>query len=227
MSEVAFQTSLAESELKISPAAAEQLKNLISSVEEDIAGIRIFVSGGGCSGMTYGMTYAESIGKTDKVLEGDGFKVAMSALDSGRMGIAAQALGLAQGALDAALQYAHERQQFGRFLKDFQAIQFKLADMQTRIDASRLLLHRAAAVKDAGKRFSQEAAMAKLYCSETAMYVTNEAVQIHGGYGYTPEYPVERMMRDAKITEIYEGTSEIQRIVIAANLLRDWAKAHS
>jgi len=159
--------------------------------------------------------------------EGDGFKVAMSALDSGRMGIAAQALGIAQGALDAALQYAHERQQFGRFLKDFQAIQFKLADMQIRIDASRLLLYRAAAVKDAGKRFSQEAAMAKLYCSETAMYVTNEAVQIHGGYGYTPEYPVERMMRDAKITEIYEGTSEIQRIVIAANLLRDWAKAHS
>ncbi|MBU0518696.1 acyl-CoA dehydrogenase [bacterium] len=159
--------------------------------------------------------------------EGDGFKVAMSALDSGRMGIAAQAVGIAQGALDAALKYVHERQQFGKFLKDFQAIQFKLADMDTRIEASRLLLYRSAAIKDSGKRFSKEAAMAKVYCSETAMYVTNEAVQIHGGYGYTPEYPVERMMRDAKITEIYEGTSEIQRIVIAATLLKEWAQAHS
>ncbi len=158
--------------------------------------------------------------------EGDGFKVAMSALDSGRMGIAAQALGIAQASLDASLQYVHERQQFGKYLKDFQAIQFKLADMETRINAARLLLYQAAAKKDRGERFTKEAAMAKVYCSETAMWAATEAVQIHGGYGYTVEYPVERFMRDAKITEIYEGTSEVQRIVIAANLLKEWAKAH-
>lgn len=158
--------------------------------------------------------------------EGEGFKVAMTALDSGRMGIAAQALGIAQGSLDAALQYAHERQQFGKFLKDFQAIQFKLADMETRIQAARLLLYQSALKKDAGGRFTKEVAMAKVYCSETAMWAATEAVQILGGYGYTTEYPVERFMRDAKITEIYEGTSEIQRIVIAANLLAEWAKAH-
>ncbi|TKJ41519.1 acyl-CoA dehydrogenase [candidate division LCP-89 bacterium B3_LCP] len=158
--------------------------------------------------------------------EGDGFKVAMTALDSGRMGIAAQALGIAQGSLDASLQYAHERQQFGKFLKDFQAIQFKLADMETRIHASRLLLHQSALLKDAGKRYTKEVAMAKVFCSETAMWAAEEAVQIYGGYGYSTEYPVERFMRDAKITEIYEGTSEIQRVVIAANLLAEWAKMH-
>ena len=158
--------------------------------------------------------------------EGDGFKVAMTALDSGRMGVAAQALGIAQASLDASLQYVHERQQFGKYLKDFQAIQFKLADMETRIQAARLLLYQSALKKDSGQRYSKEAAMAEVYCSETAMWAATEAVQIYGGYGYTTEYPVERFMRDAKITEIYEGTSEIQRIVIAANLLAEWAKVH-
>jgi butyryl-CoA dehydrogenase len=158
--------------------------------------------------------------------EGEGLKVALTALDSGRMGIASQALGIAQGALEAALQYAHQRQQFGQFIKDFEATQFKFADMETRIQASRLLLYQAALKKDAGQRYTKEAAMAKLFCSETAMWVANQAVQIYGGYGFTTEYPVERFMRDAKITEIYEGTSEIQRIVIAANLLSEWAKAH-
>ncbi|RJP75069.1 MAG: acyl-CoA dehydrogenase [Candidatus Zixiibacteriota bacterium] len=158
--------------------------------------------------------------------EGEGMKVALSALDSGRMGIGAQALGIAQGALDASLQYVHQRQQFGQPLKNFQAIQFKLADMEMRIQAARLLLWQAALKKDRGERFTKESAMAKLFCSETAMWVTNQAVQIHGGYGFTTEYPVERSMRDAKITEIYEGTSEIQRLVIAAGLLAEWARAH-
>lgn len=158
--------------------------------------------------------------------EGDGLKVALTALDSGRMGIAAQALGIAQASLDASLQYAHERQQFGKYLKDFQAIQFKLADMETRIQASRLLLYQAALKKDRGERYTKEVAMAKVYCSETAMWASTQAVQIYGGYGYTTEYPVERFMRDAKITEIYEGTSEVQRIVIAASLLADWTRAH-
>jgi len=158
--------------------------------------------------------------------EGDGLKVALTALDSGRMGIAAQALGIAQASLDESLKYAHQRKQFGQFLKDFQAIQFKLADMETRIQAGRLLLYQAALKKDRGERHTKEVAMAKVYCSETAMWASTQAVQILGGYGFTKEYPVERFMRDAKITEIYEGTSEVQRMVIAANLLADWAKAH-
>ncbi len=158
--------------------------------------------------------------------EGEGFKIALTALDSARMGVASQALGIAQASLDASLDYVHERQQFGKYLKSFQAIQFKLADMETRINAARLLLYQSALKKDSGQRYSKEAAMAKVYCSETAMWAATQAVQIFGGYGYTTEYPVERFMRDAKITEIYEGTSEIQRIVIAANLLGEWAKAH-
>jgi alkylation response protein AidB-like acyl-CoA dehydrogenase len=158
--------------------------------------------------------------------EGDGFKVAMRALDSGRMGIASQALGIAQASLEASLQYAHERQQFGKFLKDFQAIQFKFADMETRINAARLLLYQSAWKKDSGAKYTKEAAIAKVYCSETAMWASTEAVQIYGGYGYTTEYPVERFMRDAKITELYEGTSEIQRIVIAANVIKGWAQLH-
>jgi butyryl-CoA dehydrogenase len=151
--------------------------------------------------------------------EGDGFKVAMSTLDGGRIGIAAQAVGIAQGAYEAALNYAKQRTAFGNTIASFQAIQFMLSDMATEIEAARLLMYRAALAKDSGKRFSKEAAMAKLFASETAMKHTIKAVQIHGGYGYSTEFPVERAMRDAKITEIYEGTSEIQRLVIAHSIL--------
>ena len=152
--------------------------------------------------------------------EGEGFKVALSTLDGGRIGIAAQAVGIAQGAYEAAIQYSKQRTAFGAQISDFQAIQFMLADMATDIEAARLLTYRAAMAKDSGKRFSKEASMAKLFASETAMKHTVKAVQIHGGYGYSKEFPVERAMRDAKITEIYEGTSEIQRMVIAESLLR-------
>ncbi|MCI0613130.1 acyl-CoA dehydrogenase, partial [bacterium] len=152
--------------------------------------------------------------------EGEGFKVALSTLDGGRIGIAAQAVGIAQGAYEAAIAYSKQRTAFGSQISDFQAIQFMLADMATEIEAARLLTYRAAMTKDSGKRFSKEASMAKLYASETAMKHTVKAVQIHGGYGYSKEFPVERAMRDAKITEIYEGTSEIQRLVIAESLLR-------
>jgi butyryl-CoA dehydrogenase len=151
---------------------------------------------------------------------GEGFKVAMKTLDGGRLGIASQALGIAVGAFEASLSYAQERRQFGKPIGANQAIQWKLADMATRIDASRLLIHRAAQLKDAKKPYSKEASMAKVYASETAMWAATEAVQIHGGNGYTKDYPVERAFRDAKITEIYEGTSEIQRMVIANNLLK-------
>lgn len=149
---------------------------------------------------------------------GQGFKIAMATLDGGRIGIAAQALGIAQGAIDLASAYVKERIQFGKPISAFQNTQFTLADMQTRVDASRLLVYRAACMKDAGEKYSAEAAMAKLFASETAGYVTSKAVQLYGGYGYTREYPVERMMRDAKITELYEGTSEVQKMVIAANM---------
>ena len=151
--------------------------------------------------------------------EGDGFKVAMATLDGGRIGIAAQAVGIAQGAYESALDYAKQRTAFGHPVAEFQAIQFMLSDMVTEIEAARLLTYRAALAKDSGKRFSKEASMAKLFASETAMKHTIKAVQIHGGYGYSKEFPVERAMRDAKITEIYEGTSEIQRLVIAHSLL--------
>ena len=154
--------------------------------------------------------------------EGMGFKVALTALDSGRLGIASQALGIAQGAMEEAVKYSKERQQFGRPICDFQAIRFKLADMESRIQASRLLIYRAAFMKDKGVRFTKEAAIAKLFASETANFVTEEALQIHGGYGYTKDYPVERMFRDARVTEIYEGTSEIQRLVISKALLNEY-----
>jgi butyryl-CoA dehydrogenase len=143
----------------------------------------------------------------------------MKTLDGGRIGIAAQALGIAQGAIDETIKYVKERKQFGKSLSKFQNTQFELADMQTRTDAARLLVYRAAFRKDNGLPYSKEAAMAKLYAAETSMWVTTKAVQLHGGYGYTREYPVERMMRDAKITEIYEGTSEVQKMVIAGNIL--------
>lgn len=153
--------------------------------------------------------------------EGEGFKIAMATLDGGRVGISAQAVGVAQGAFDAALAYAREREQFGRPIADFQAIQFYLADMQTEIDAARLLTWKAAWAKEHQKRYTLEAAQAKLFSSEMAQRVTNKALQIHGGYGYTREYDVERFFRDARITEIYEGTSEIQKMVIADWVLQD------
>lgn len=152
--------------------------------------------------------------------EGEGFKIAMSTLDGGRIGIAAQSVGIAQGAYEEALNYAKQRVQFGKPISTLQAIQFKLADMAVNIKASRLLTYEAAWRKSNNMEYGLAAAMAKLKASETANWVANQAVQIHGGYGYTREYPVERMMRDAKITELYEGTSEIQRVVIANNILR-------
>jgi alkylation response protein AidB-like acyl-CoA dehydrogenase len=151
--------------------------------------------------------------------EGKGFTVAMATLDGGRIGIAAQALGIAQAAYDVAREYALERRQFGKRIADFQAIQWKLADMATELDAARLLVYRAAWLKQEGKPHTEEGAKAKLFASEMARRQTAEAIQILGGYGYTKEFPVERYYRDAKITEIYEGTSEIQRLVIARSIL--------
>ncbi|MFC0516853.1 acyl-CoA dehydrogenase [Mucilaginibacter angelicae] len=151
---------------------------------------------------------------------GFGFKFAMSLLEGGRIGIASQALGIASGAYELAKQYAKDRKTFGKPLADHQAIQFKLADMATEIEAVRLMCLKAAWLKDHGKPYAQASSMAKLYASEVAMRTTTEAVQIHGGYGYVKEYHVERLMRDAKITQIYEGTSEIQRIVISRTLLK-------
>ena len=151
---------------------------------------------------------------------GEGFRIAMKTLDGGRMGIASQALGIAQGAMDETVKYVKERKQFGRSIGQFQNTQFQLADLQTRIQAARLLVRKAAWKKDMKQPYSADSAQAKLFAAETAMEVTTKAVQFHGGYGYTREYPVERMMRDAKITEIYEGTSEVQRMVIAAALLK-------
>jgi butyryl-CoA dehydrogenase len=152
--------------------------------------------------------------------EGEGYKVALSTLDGGRIGIASQATGIAQGAFEAALSYAQQRQAFGHPISDFQAIQFMLADMATEIDAARLLTRRAAWKQDSGARFTMEASIAKLFASEMSTRVSHKAIQIHGGYGYSSEYPVERAYRDSRITEIYEGTSEIQRLVIAAWVLK-------
>lgn len=153
--------------------------------------------------------------------EGQGFKIAMMTLDGGRNGIAAQAVGIAQGALDAATAYAKERKQFGKPIGKLQAIQFKLADMATQIEAARLLTYQAAWLESQGLPYGKASAMAKLYAGDAAMQVTTEAVQVFGGYGYTREYPVERFMRDAKITQIYEGTNEIQRVVIANHLMKE------
>jgi butyryl-CoA dehydrogenase len=151
--------------------------------------------------------------------EGQGFKIAMETLNGGRIGIGAQALGIAEGAFERALAYSKERNQFGHPISELQAIQFKLADMYTRIETSKLLVYRSAWLKENNKPFAADSAMCKLHASETAMYVAREAVQIHGGYGYVTEYEVERMYRDAKITEIYEGTSEVQRLIISRALL--------
>jgi len=152
---------------------------------------------------------------------GEGFKIAMATLDKGRIGVAAQALGIAQGSFEAAVAYAKERKQFDKPIAAFQGVSFQLADMATQIEAARLMVYNAAHRASIGLSCSKESAMAKLFASETAMRVTTASVQVHGGYGYTREYPVERMMRDAKITELYEGTSEIQRLVIAAAITRD------
>ncbi|MGH2449443.1 MAG: acyl-CoA dehydrogenase [Chloroflexota bacterium] len=152
--------------------------------------------------------------------EGEGFRVAMSALDSGRIGISAQAVGLAQGALDLAVGYANQREQFGKPIASFEGLQFMIADMATAVDASRLLTWEAAAAHDRGEPYTRQASMAKLFATDTAMRVTTDAVQVFGGYGYITEFPIERYMRDAKATQIYEGTNEIQRLVIARDLLQ-------
>jgi len=171
---------------------------------------------------TVGVAFEEMFIPDEQVLgEPDhGFIYAMQGLNGGRMGIAALAIGIAQAALEHSIRYAGERRQFGRPIKDFQGVQFKLANMATRVEAARGLLHRAALLKDEGQKVSSIASMAKLFASETAMYVTTEAIQVFGGYGYMKEYPVEKLFRDAKVTEIYEGTSEIQRTVIARELYR-------
>ncbi len=152
--------------------------------------------------------------------EGKGFGIAMSTLDGGRIGIAAQALGIAEGALDEAIKYMKQRKQFGKPIGAFQGLQWYVAEMATKVEAARLLVYKAAFKKQSGQSYGLDAAMAKLYASETAMEVTTKVVQILGGYGFTKDYPVERMMRDAKITEIYEGTSEVQKMVIAGNILK-------
>ncbi len=167
-----------------------------------------------CTYDNYELPVSRRLGK-----EGEGFKIAMTVLDAGRIGIASQALGIAEAAFEASVAYAKERSAFGQKIGEFQAIQWMIADMATRIEASRWLIYSAANKKDRHERFTQEASMAKLYASETAMWVTTKAIQIHGGMGYSKELPVERYFRDAKVTEIYEGTSEIQRLVIARNAL--------
>ena len=176
---------------------------------------------------TYELIFTDCRIPKDNLLgkKGEGFKIAMHTLDGGRIGIAAQALGIAEGALETTVNYVKERKQFGRSIAQFQNTQFVLADLATKIEAAKLLVYKAARKKDeyqsgAKVSYSVEAAMAKLYAAEVAMEVTTKCVQLHGGYGYIKEYDVERMMRDAKITEIYEGTSEVQRMVISANLLK-------
>ena len=157
--------------------------------------------------------------------EGEGFRIAMSMLDSGRIGVAAQALGVARAAFEDSVRYAQQRQAFGQPIARIQAIQFKLAEMERRLQCTRLLLQRAAWLKDSGQPYSREASMAKLYASEAATWITHQAIQVHGGYGYVKEYAVERYYRDSRVMEIYEGTSEIQRLVIARSLLKDGVKS--
>ena len=154
--------------------------------------------------------------------EGEGFKVAMKTLDGGRIAVAAQAVGISQAALESAIKYSKERRSFGESISNFQGIQFMIADMTTKIEAARLLTWKAATLKSLGQKYTKQSAMAKLYAAETAMWVTTKAIQIHGGNGYTTDFPVERYFRDAKVTEIYEGTSEIQRIVIARQTLNEF-----
>jgi len=174
-----------------------------------------------CASSTTELIMQDCIVPKENVLGkvGEGFKVAMSTLDGGRIGIASQALGIAQGALDVTVEYMKARKQFGKKLSQMQALQFTVAELATEIEAARLLIYRAADIKDKHLPYGKASAMAKLFAAETAMHVTTKCVQLHGGYGYTKDYPVERMMRDAKITEIYEGTSEVQKIVIASSIL--------
>jgi len=180
-----------------------------------------------CGSATYELIFTDCRIPKENLLgqQGKGFNIAMHTLDGGRIGIAAQALGLAEGALETTIAYVQERKQFGKAIGAFQNTQFQLADMATKVEAAKLLVYKAALKKDEYTKnpkvsYSMEAAQAKLYAAEVAMEVTTKAVQLHGGYGYIKEYNVERMMRDAKITEIYEGTSEVQRMVISANLLK-------
>lgn len=192
----------------------KEMPGFIVGKKEDKMGIR--------GSDTHSLMFTDvKVPKTNRLgEEGFGFTFAMSTLNGGRIGIAAQALGLASGAFDLALKYSKERKAFNKFLSEHQAIQFKLSEMATKIDAARMLVHKAAYLKDYNKDFVKAAAMAKLYASQIAQEVTTEAVQIHGGYGYVKEYHVERMMRDAKITQIYEGTTEIQKLVISRELIK-------
>jgi len=189
-------------------------EGVTTGIKEDKLGIR--------SSDTSSVMFADvKVPKENRIgPDGFGFKYAMKTLDGGRIGIAAQALGIAAGAYELALAYSHERKTFGKAINEHQAIAFKLADMQTKIEAARMLVYRAAWLKDQGMDYATAAAMAKLYASEVAMEVTVEAVQVHGGYGFVKEYHVERLMRDAKITQIYEGTSEIQRMVISRSAIK-------
>ena len=173
-----------------------------------------------CASSTTELIFQNCVVPKDRILGeiGDGFKVAMSTLDGGRIGIASQALGIAQGALDVTVDYMKARKQFGKSLSKMQALQFMVAELATEIEAARLLIYKAADMKDKHLAYGPAAAMAKYFAAETAMHVTTKCVQLHGGYGYTKDYPVERMMRDAKITEIYEGTTEVQKMVIAASV---------
>lgn len=194
-------------------------------VEKDTPGFsigKIEEKMGLCASQTAELVFENARVPVENLLgkEGEGFKVAMAVLDGGRIGIGAQGVGIAQAALDAALDYARQRVQFGKPIASFEGIQFMLADMATQVDAARLLVYRAARMKDLGLPYGGEASMAKMFATDTAMKVTTDAVQIFGGYGYCKDYPVERYMRDAKITQIYEGTNQIQRLVIAKNLLK-------
>ena len=209
----------------------------VTDPDKGVKGISAFVVEKGTPGFTIGkkehkmgmngsgtveLIFDNAIVPASQLLgnEGDGFKIAMSNLDGGRIGIAAQGLGIARAAFDAAVAYVKQREQFGRSISDFQAVQFMLSDMATRIEASRLMIYNAASLRQQKLPCSKEASMAKYYATDTAMYVTTEAVQLFGGYGYSKEYPVERFMRDAKVTQIYEGTNQIQRLVVAKNLLK-------
>ena len=192
-------------------------------VEKDYPGFTIGKTEdklGICGSSTTELIFQDCVVPKENLLGniGDGFKVALSTLDGGRIGIASQALGIAQGAFDVTVEYMKSRKQFGKKLSQMESLQFIMADMKTEIEASRLLIYKAADFKERKLPYGQWSAMAKLYASETAMRVPTKCVQLHGGYGYMREYPLERMMRDAKITEIYEGTSEIQRVVIAASV---------